>query len=91
MMFDVEKTTSEAKNDWMSFGCSYCYLTEANWSKNITGPFQKSYYFNYYREVLERNMNLTKMPGFRLSWNYNEHLESEAIYINDTKTKGFIR
>ena len=38
-----------------------------------------------------QNMDFDMMPGFRFSWNYNKHLEQEAKYINDDRTKEFVR
>ena len=36
-------------------------------------------------------MDIDMMPGFRLTWNYNKHIEPEAKYSSWTVTKQFVR
>ena len=34
---------------------------------------------------------MTEMPGLRIAWSYDRHMEPEAKYSNDNTTKLFVR
>ena len=80
-------------NDQTSFDYNDIDADLTHWSKNVIG---RSY---SYRIELDRkvsaddinNMDLDMMPGFRLTWNYNKHVEPETGYGSRTVTKQFVR
>ena len=78
----------------IKFGNSYCIDADlTHWSKNITAP-SYSYLITLDRKVTAddiNNTNLDTMPGFRLTWNYNKHVELEDKYSSRTVTIQFVK
>jgi len=103
LMLNVDKITMKEVyyNDQMTFDCYNCkteYIDAdvTNWTKNITAPNPKNgyYYIGHVRTVHRddiKRMKLDLMPGFRLTWKYNEQIETEAKYVNDGTAKEFVR
>ena len=95
LMFNIKKRTMKevSDNDQTSFDYNDIDADLTHWSKNVIG---RSY---SYRIELDRkvsaddinNMDLDMMPGFRLTWNYNKHVEPETGYGSRTVTKQFVR
>ena len=82
LMLDINKRIMKEVSDKMMFcyDCTYIDADLTHWRKNITAPT------NYYSIQLIRrasqdeirNMSLDMMPGFRLTWKYNKHIQPEA-------------
>ena len=80
---------NDLRFDWVNF----IDADLTNWSKNITAP-SESYIIQLDRKVTADdlyNSNLDIMPGFRLTWNYNKHVEPVAKYRSKVKNKQFVR
>ena len=101
LMLDVNKRTmmEVSYNDRLQFcdsnrNCTSIDAGMTHWSKNITAPSDDYYYTYLDRKVSQdeiRNMKLDVMPGFRLTWNYNKHVQPEAKYRKKVKTKEFVK
>merc|ERR1712012_812631 len=62
--------------------------------ENISAGSSNSYIISLHRQVSADdlyNIDLDMMPGFRLTWNYNKHIEPVADYSSLTLTKQFVR
>ena len=95
LMFDIKKETMKevSDNDEMRIGWTDIDADLTHWSKNISPPAY-SYVISLDRRVSAddiNNMNLDMMPGFRLTWNYNKHVEPEDTFSSETATKQFVR
>ena len=97
LMFDIKKKTMEELSDndkiYISGGVGYIDADLTHWSKNITAP-SSSYQIYLSRKVSAddiNNLKLEMMLGFRLTWNYNEHVEPKDTFSSLTKTKQFAR
>ena len=85
-----------------SFQCDSLYLASigsildpdlSHYSENMTGRTQ-NYHIDMTRKVSRKDLSiikLKKMPGFNLKWKFDKQLEPWPKYVNDTKTKLFIR
>ena len=69
-------------------------VNENQFTKNITGSFEKSYYIQLIRLISEEDvamMNLDVMPGFKVSWNYNKDITPWPENSNYGTTREFVR
>ena len=97
-VFDINKRsmTEVSGYDKIEFDYKTIDANLTSWSKSINGPlYSSSNTIAHDREVSRddiRNMKLDMMPGFRLTWNYNNvKLMPEPKYSNENKTKQFVR
>ena len=95
LMFNINKQTMKevSDNDQMFLDNIIIDADLAHKSANITAP-SYSYYTELNRKVSMEDINqldLDIMPGFRMTWNYNEHLEPEHFYSEEELTKYFVR
>ena len=87
-LYNIDKITMVdfGDNDKMTVGCYDCKIDSdaTNFSKNFTGP-SSSYETELVRRVPKeaiKKTGLHMMPGFRLTWNYNPHVENWSKYDN---------
>ena len=66
-----------------------------HYSENITGKMMtEPYRIILIRKVPNEEMSyidMVKMPGFRVTWNYDRLVEAETKFSNDSTTKLFVR
>ena len=65
-----------------------------NWSRMDSVTDTGSYYIKLDRKVSIddiRKMNFDMMPGFQVSWNYDEVSEPESSFEEDERNKQFVR
>ena len=92
-MFNLHKNTIEEvsendKMDMSSIGDIDPYTNHV--SQMWNPPTTSAYFFELDRKVsVEAISNMDTMPGFRLSWNYNTHVEDWQKYVDSNKQ--FIR
>ena len=96
LMFDIKKETMKgvSDNDKMKFIDDIIDADLTHWSKNFTKPAADRYYIGLDRKVRADDINemdLDVMPGFRLTWNHNKHVEPEDRFSNQIKSKQFVR
>ena len=82
-------------NDKMRFNSYDCVIDAdlTNWSENILVR-ENSYVIILIRKVTAdviNNMDLDRMPGFRLTWRYNKGIEPDDAYTKLAITKQFVR
>ena len=94
LMFDIKKKTMKevSDNDQMRFDYSdYIDADLTHWSKNITDPSRSrsSYKIRLDRKISAdeiNNVDLDMMPGFTLTWNYNNYVELWSRYSYEIPT-----
>ena len=100
IMFNINKKTMKEFSDddlfYMDVFGGYVDAELTHLTKKITAPDEKlgRYYMRMNREVSAddiSHMDLDMMPGFRLTWNYNKHVEAENTYSKSDRTKEFVR
>ena len=95
LMVEVNKRTMKdvSDDDQMKYNLSTIDPDVLHWSKNITKPSGFSQ-IKLDRKVSAddiKNIEFDFMPGFRLTWKYNKHVELENTYSNRIDTKQFVR
>ena len=92
LMFNLHKNTIEevSENDKMDMSSIGDIDPYTNHVSQMWNPPTTSAFFKLDRKVsVEAISNMDTMPGFRLSWNYNTHVEDWQKYVDSNKQ--FIR